>query len=271
MVQNKKTTLITGATSGIGRAFADALAARGYDLILTGRRQALLEETADALRARHGALVTALLAELSDERDIRRLEALIRSTDIDLLVNNAGFGLRGCFQDGPLEPYLQMERVHIDCTARLTYAALGRMCARDNGAIINVASDAAYMIAPGNAFYSGTKAFIKQFTEGLFLDLRGRGSHVRVQALCPGLTRTDFQLKMGMPKEKQKNRGVMRWQEPEAVVTRSLRFLEHDRPICVCGGAMGAAETMLSTLLPRRLYYLLALRLFPVPPQPAQL
>lgn len=192
-MQNKKTTLITGATSGIGRAFADALAARGYDLILTGRRQALLEETADALRARHGALVTALLAELSDERDIRRLEALIRSTDIDLLVNNAGFGLRGC------------------------------------------------------------------------------GSHVRVQALCPGLTRTDFQLKMGMPKEKQKNRGVMRWQEPEAVVTRSLRFLEHNRPMCVCGGAMGAAETMLSALLPRRLYYLLALRLFPVPPQPVQL
>ena len=211
-MQIYQTALITGATSGIGRAFAGALAAQGSNLILTGRRQALLEQTAAGLRAQYGVQVTVLPAELSDERDICRIEALIRATQLDLLVNNAGFGLRGCFQDGPLEPYLQMERVHIGCTVRLTYAALEQMCARDSGAIINVASDAAYMIVPANAFYSGTKAFIKQFSEGLYLDLRGRGSHVRVQALCPGLTRTDFQLKMGMPKGKQRNRGVMRWQ-----------------------------------------------------------
>ena len=143
-----------------------------------------------------------------------------------------------------------MERVHIGCTVRLTYAALEQMCARDSGAIINVASDAAYMIVPANAFYSGTKAFIKQFSE----------------ALCPGLTRTDFQLKMGMPKGKQRNRGVMRWQEPETVAARSLRCLERGRPVCHCGGAMGIAERLLCIFMPRRFYYPLALRLFPVPP-----
>ena len=265
-MQIYQTALITGATSGIGRAFAGALAAQGSNLILTDRRQALLEQTAAGLRAQYGVQVTVLPAELSDERDICRIEALIRATQLDLLVNNAGFGLRGCFQDGPLEPYLQMERVHIGCTVRLTYAALEQMCARDSGAIINVASDAAYMIVPANAFYSGTKAFIKQFSEGLYLDLRGRGSHVRVQALCPGLTRTDFQLKMGMPKGKQRNRGVMRWQEPETVAARSLRCLERGRPVCHCGGAMGIAERVLCVFMPRRFYYPLALRLFPVPP-----
>ena len=123
-MQIYQTALITGATSGIGRAFAGALAAQGSNLILTGRRQALLEQTAAGLRAQYGVQVTVLPAELSDERDICRIEALIRATQLDLLVNNAGFGLRGCFQDGPLEPYLQMERVHIGCTVRLTYAAL---------------------------------------------------------------------------------------------------------------------------------------------------
>ena len=132
-----------------------------------------------------------------------------------------------------------------------------------SGVIINVASDAAMVIVPGNAVYSGTKAYLKQFTEGLFLDLRCRGSHVTVQALCPGLTRTDFQLKMGMARERQRSRGMLRWQEPEAVVSRSLRWLARNRPVCLCGGAMGALEASLAACLPKRLYYRLILKLFP--------
>lgn len=262
-MREQKTALITGATSGIGRAFAREYAAGGYALVLTGRRQAPLEQTAAELREKYGVLVELFYLELSDRGCIETLQSVIAERRIEVLINNAGFGVKGYFQEEALEDYLRMIQVHVVCATELTRAVLPQMLARDSGVIINVASDAAMVIVPGNAVYSGTKAYLKQFTEGLFLDLRCRGSHVTVQALCPGLTRTDFQLKMGMTRERQRSRGMLRWQEPEAVVSRSLRWLARNRPVCLCGGAMGALEASLAACLPKRLYYRLILKLFP--------
>lgn len=254
---------ITGATSGIGAAFAEAYAKQGYHLILTGRREKKLRSFAESLRQKYGVDIKIFILELSKKQDVLLLSKELKNTPVDVFVNNAGFGIVGRFQSQPLEEYLRMIEVHVSSAVALTKAVLPQMIERDYGDIINVASDAAYMIVPRNAVYSGTKAFVKQFTEGLYLDLRSAGSHIRVQALCPGLTKTDFQLKLGMPEEKRKNRGLLRWQEPREVVAQSFRCLEKGRPLCICGGVTGRLEALISALLPKALYYRLVLRLFP--------
>src|SRR5581483_11439746 len=109
-----------------------------------------------------------------------------------LLVNNAGFGTKGRFFEAPLEKQIAMHRVHVDATMRLCYAALRSMTPRNEGAIVNVSWVAAFARSPANVSYCATKSYINAFTEGLFLELRGFGSRVRVQALCPGFTYTEF-------------------------------------------------------------------------------
>ena len=263
-MSNRPVALITGATSGIGLAFAQAYAQRGYDLFLTGRRQEILAKNAQYFEQHHHIFCRYRTCELSNEAQIEALAAEIANDTIDVLINNAGFGLTGAFPGQSAEDTLAMLRLHTLCTMRLTQAVLPQMLARNSGTIINVASDAAYVIVPGNALYSGTKAFIKQFTEGLYLDLLGLGSDVQVQALCPGLTKTDFQLKMGLSPENQTNHGVMRWQDAHTVVAHSLKALRQNRPVCICGGAMGVIENLLTRLLPKRLYYPLISKLFPL-------
>ncbi len=256
--------LITGATSGIGQAFAESFAQQGYDLILTGRRQELLAKNAQFFEAHYHIFCECLYLELSSADAIEALVQKIQGHTIEVLVNNAGFGLKGIFPEQPPAEILQMLNLHILCTTRLTQAVLPQMLSRNSGTIINVASDAAYVIVPGNAFYSATKAFIKQFTEGLYLDLRGIGSAVRVQALCPSLTKTDFQLKMGMSKAKQVDHGIMHWEEPQQVVSRSFKSLQNNQPVCICGGLMGKVENWLTRLLPKKLYYPFILSCFPL-------
>ena len=255
---------ITGATSGIGRAFAEAYAKLGYDLILIGRRQALLEKNAQFFEEHYHVFCQCLFLDLASADAIDTLSEKLRSTTVDVLINNAGFGLKGTFPRQSPEDTAKMLSLHVLCVTRLTQAVLPQMLSRNSGTLINVASDAAYVIVPGNALYSGTKAFIKQFTEGLYLDLRAQGSAVRVQALCPCLTKTDFQLKMGMSRDKQVNRGIMRWEDPQQVVAHSFHALAHDQPVCICGGWTGTVENLLTRLLPKRLYYPLMLKMFPL-------
>lgn len=257
-----KTALITGATSGIGRAFAFFYAGKGYDLILTGRRKEAMERTATELGGIHSGNIEVRYLELSDFNQVNALAEEMKKRRIDVLVNNAGFGCKGYVFQGDTEEYLKMVRLHVVCTLRFTLAVLGQMVERDEGTVINVASDAAYMAVPQNAVYAATKAFIKHFTEGVYLDLRSAGSHVSVQALCPGLTKTDFQLKMGMDPKKRVNHGFLRWQEPGRVVTESMKALKRNRPICICGGWMGQVEKVLATFLPKKLYYIIILSIF---------
>jgi short-subunit dehydrogenase len=208
--------LITGASSGIGTVFARKLAARGYDLILLARREDRLLALASELPVK----VEILIGDLSTEEGIATAERVVReSPRLELLVNNAGFGTKGRFWEASIESQQQMHQVHIMATMRLTHVALAAMVPRGRGGVISVSSVAAFGQSPGNVSYCATKAWINSFTEGLDMELRGLRSQVKVQALCPGFTRTEFHQTLGM--DTGKIPGWL-WLKADNVVAASL-------------------------------------------------
>jgi short-subunit dehydrogenase len=185
-----KTALITGASAGLGAQYARELAAAGTSLILVARRPDRLEELARDLRSKHGVKAEVVQADLSTSEGLATVEGRIASNPtLDLLINDAGFGGRTGFVKGETADHLNMVRVHIDATVRLTRAALPGMIDRGRGAVINVSSIAAFSPFSG-AMYSGTKAFLVMFSENLQAEVRRKG--IVVQALCPGMTHTEF-------------------------------------------------------------------------------
>lgn len=220
--------LVTGATAGIGAGFVDALGARGDDLILVARDQQRLDDLADQWRA-VGRDVEVIVADLSDRTGMARVEQRLAAEErpVDVLVNNAGFGLTQSFIGGDLEAEQAMLDVLVTAVLRLTHAAVPGMVARGRGRIINVSSVAGWI--PGGT-YSAAKAWVTSFTEGLSLDLHGTGVHA--VAVCPGYTRTEFHDRAGMHMD-----GVpsWMWQSVDDVVTQSLRDIERGRVISVAG------------------------------------
>jgi short-subunit dehydrogenase len=236
--------LITGASSGIGSVFARKLAQRGFDLILVARRQDRLDQAARELS---GVAVATLAADLSTDAGIEAVARRIAAEPaLEVLVNNAGFGLKGRFWETTAEEQLRMQRVHVEATLRLTHAALQRMVERGRGGIINVSSVAAFARSQGNVGYSASKGWINDFTEALHLELRGIGSYVRVQALCPGFTYTEFHDAMGVGRK-----GIPRWlwMNADAVVEASLDGLDRRR-LFVVPGLVYKLTTMLMPRLP---------------------
>jgi len=230
--ERNQLALITGATSGIGAAFARLLAAEGYGLILHGRRQPKLEQLAVELAAQHGVQTEVLIAELSDDTGIRRVEErILAAPQLSLLVNNAGFNARGKLWEADPAGMEQVITVHCTATMRLTRAALPAMRARNEGAIINVSSVAGFIASPGSVNYAASKAYLIRFSEGLALELRGTG--VMVQALCPGYTRTEFHSRQGIDPT---HVPPSMWMQAEEVVAESLRCLRRGRIICIPGG-----------------------------------
>jgi hypothetical protein len=220
--------LVTGASSGIGEAFARQLAARGTALVLVARRRDRL----DALAAEVGVPTEVLAADLGDPADLRRVEERVAATTdpVDLLVNNAGFGTTGSFATLDVEREDEEVRVNVLAVVRLTRAALPGMVQRGHGAVVNVSSLAAFQPDPGNATYGASKAFVLSFSEALAEELRTTG--VRVQALCPGYTRTEFQTTA----EYETSRIPKAvWQRPEQVVDASLAALDKGKALCVPG------------------------------------
>jgi uncharacterized protein len=223
--------LVTGGSTGIGAAFARRLARDGYDLIIVARNRDRLETLAKQLRSDHGAAVEPLPADLTNSAELRVVEDLIaRHEGLDLLVNNAGFGTAGQFSKLDVEKEDGEIRLNVVALVRLTRAALPGMLARSHGAIINVSSMAGLAPAPYNATYGATKAFVNSFTEALHEETRGSG--VRVQALCPGFTRTEFQERAGIDVS-----GIpsFAWMTAEAVVEASLAGLRRGEVVCVPG------------------------------------
>jgi hypothetical protein len=224
-----KLALITGASSGIGAVFARKLAARGYDLILVARR----EERLRALAANLESGSEILPADLSTEAGITAVESAIRSHPaLDLLVNNAGFGTKGRFWEADLAGQIGMHEVHVMATMRLTRAALEMMVPRRSGGVISVSSVAAFGQSPGSVSYCATKAWINSFTEGLDMELRDIGSPVKVQALCPGFTVTEFHQTAGMD---ARNIPRSLWMKAGDVVEASLDGLDRGDLIVVPG------------------------------------
>jgi len=211
---------ITGASAGLGTVFARKLAAQGYDLLLIARRRERLEKLARELTHSHGIAVEVCAADLADEAGITAAAARLSVEQrLHLLINNAGFGTVGRFHEIDVEGQTAMHRVHMDATMRLSHAALRGMVARNAGAIVNVASVAAFARSPANVSYCATKAWINAFTEGLYLELAGLGSNVTVQALCPGFTYTEFHDVIGIDRSKIPN---WLWMPADFVVDASL-------------------------------------------------
>jgi short-subunit dehydrogenase len=219
--------LVTGASSGMGAEFARALAARGYDLILVARRRERLEELAVALAPAHAEV---LVADLTQEGGLREVEE--RAGSVDLLVNNAGFGVHGFFWETDAEAQDRMHRLHVVATSRLSRAALAGMVARGRGAIVNVSSVAGFLPAAISSSYGATKCWMNRFTESLQLELRSAGSPVKVQALCPGFTVTEFHDVAGV--DRNTIPGWM-WLKAEDVVAASLAGLERGKLFVVPG------------------------------------
>ncbi len=225
--------VVTGASSGIGAVYSERLAARGYNLLLVARRKDRLDELARALREKHGIQAEGFVADLAGDNGLRSAEDRIAAADdLMMLVNNAGFGIRGLFQESDIARQEEMHRLHIIATMRLTHAALRGMMARGRGTIVNVSSVAAFSQSPWNTTYSATKAWMNSFTEALAVELKTLGAPVRLQALCPGFTVTEFHDVMGV------SRTIVPkgwWMTSEDVVDESLKGLERNQLIVIPG------------------------------------
>jgi uncharacterized protein len=255
--------LITGASSGIGAAFARRLAAEGYRLILVARRRDRLDRIASELGE-----VEVLQADLAEEAGLQLVEnRILAAPDLTLLVNNAGFGSMGRFFEIPVDSQDRMHKLHVIATMRLSHAALHGMVTRGGGAIINVSSVAAFGQNPGSISYCATKAWMNSFTEGLDMELKTAGSPVKVQALCPGFTITEFQDVIGMDRSRIP---AWLWMKAEDVVDASLKGLARNKLIVVPGRFYRVIRR-LQRRAPRWLRVVVTLRFWRAragPPQP---
>lgn len=197
-IQAKGTALITGASTGIGAIYADRLAKRGYDLILVARNKQRLASLARQLTNNTGRTVKTVDADLTSPADLQRVEDILRTNaGISLLVNNAGVGATAPLVASDIDKMDDMIRLNVTALTRLTYAAVPGFVARGNGTIINISSVVAIAPERLNGVYGGTKAFVLALTHSLVHELAGKG--VRVQAVLPGATATEFWDLAGLP------------------------------------------------------------------------
>jgi short-subunit dehydrogenase len=233
MAERRPLALVTGSSSGIGRAYAKALAARGHDLLLVARRRDRLEAVAKAATEAYGIEAEILVADLSDPQSLRRVETRIAGERrLTMLVNNAGIG--------GIKPFLEMDHayiqkmiaVNVTAVTLLTYAALPGMLQRGGGTIVNLASGLAYARMPGGAVYAATKAFVAQFTRILHDEYGTQG--IRFQALLPGLTRTELGTGQ-QPPDLMERVPAGQIGTPENAAKASLAGLELGELMCIPG------------------------------------
>lgn len=248
-----KRAVITGASGGIGYAYATQLAEAGYDLVLTGLEPVRLEEVIQQLKSKYHTDVRAVVADLAHTGGITALIADLKDFEpLDMLINSAGYGEHKFFHEEDEEDVLKMLNVQITATVRLVHALLPGMIARRSGSIITVSSLAAFVPAPGASIYSSSKAFLNSFMESIHMEVHHYG--IKVQSLCPGPTHTDFH--KGQEVEESLS-GIDFWMEPEDVVRISLRALQKGEVVCI-PGSMNKVIGNIAPMLPRRPYYHLA-------------
>jgi short-subunit dehydrogenase len=221
------TALITGASAGIGAAYAKQLAAKGSDLVLVARDVTRLQALAAELKAKHSVQVEVLQADLADRAQLDKVCVRSAQNDIDLVVNNAGFGIKQSFVGGTIEAEQYLLDVLVTAVMRITHAAMPGLIERNCGGVINVSSIAGWM---SSGTYSSAKAWVTSFSEALAT--RHNDSKVHVMALCPGYTRTEFHARANMETQTIPN---WMWLEVDAVVAKSLKDFEKGKPISVPG------------------------------------
>src|SRR2546423_10936963 len=255
------TCLVTGAPSGIGEALARGRASGGRGGTLTARRKERLVKLASELTDRYGVRAEVVACDLSSAAARRRMIKTIadRGLEVEVLVNNAGFGSAGRFQDLDGESEVQMVRTNVEAVVDLCAIYVQQMVARRRGAILNVASVAAYQPVPRQSTYAATKAFVLSLSEGLHPHLKGTG--VTATALCPGPTRTEFGDAAGIPEELFQIPGLV--YSAEDMAAAGVKAMERGRR-AVVPGATNLASAVGGRLMPRALVLPLIDRFYPV-------
>lgn len=229
MTQNENWAVVTGASSGLGAIFAEQLAKRGLSLVLTGRDEARLE----AVKQKIGPSthVELVVGDLGTDAGVEDLIARLDGREIDVLVNNAGFGTHGHFAEINADREHGLVAVNVDALVRLTHAVLPGMLARGRGGILNMASTIAFQPGTYQATYGASKAFVLSLSQALWAETRGTG--VTVTALCPGPTRTGFVDALGS--DVSHTEIYRHLAAPEPVVAAGLRALDRGRAVVVPG------------------------------------
>ncbi|MFA5119982.1 SDR family NAD(P)-dependent oxidoreductase [Zavarzinia sp.] len=245
-----RTALVTGASAGLGVAFAETLAKRGFALVLTARRADRLDALAEDLRKRFAVAVEVIPADLADPKAPADLVAAIaaRGIQVDMLVNNAGFGVPPAYENTTWEDQRDLIQVMVTAPAELTHRLLPGMIARRWGRILNVASLAAFVPAiPGSTLYAGAKSFVVRFSEFLAAEVRGKGVHVL--ATCPGFTRTEFHASAGIAEVAKAIPG-WQWQSAEVVAEEAVAAVMAGRESVLVNGTANKATAGLIKYLP---------------------
>lgn len=252
-----KIALVTGATSGIGAAFANHFAKNGYDLILTGHPDDnIMIDTSD-LAKKYSIKIDMILADLANETDVVKVEEIIKkNSTIEVLINNAGFVFWKPFWQNDIRSLEGMIKVHINAPVRFIYAALPAMKQNGKGIIINLSSLSSFIPIPRDSMYSATKLFQNSFMESLHISVRDKG--IKVQVLCPGFVNTNFHKRAGVNPSELKRNGIIRWMHAERVVGISIRNLSKKDKVIVVPGFWNKLIRLIITNIPRPLYYSLA-------------
>lgn len=226
--------VITGASSGIGKAFAISLASQGVDLLLIARREDRLTALSTELQQKYACTCENLALDLSNPANIEILAEKIRTLPaLHFLINNAGFGIQGDFVANDPQRETDMINLHVLATNQLCQAALPIMMLQKSGVIINVASVAGLMLTPHHINYDATKGYVILFSKVLAEEYSAYG--IRVQALCPGYTRTEFHQQNDFSTFDTSKMPSLLWMSPETVVEKSLAALKHKRVVYIPG------------------------------------
>src|ERR1700742_4582510 len=229
--------LVTGASAGIGEAFARLYARNGHDLVLTARRAERLEKLAEELRELHGADIQIVPADLGEPGAVDRIIAAIeaRGREVDVLINNAGYGLPGTYAETTWSDQQAFLQVLLTSVCEMTHKLLPGMLSRGYGRIVNVASLAGLVPGmPNHTLYGATKAFLVRFSQSLHLENLGTGVHVT--ALCPGYTWSEFHDVNGTREMANRSIPKFMWLDADTVVEQGYHAVEANRPVRVTGG-----------------------------------
>lgn len=247
--------LITGATSGLGLAYAREYAKEGYNLIITGRREDKIKANAMDIEQTYHMKVKVVIVDLANQEGLNYLLDKIKEDEIEVLVNNAGFGLKPVLVETTGEEMDRIMFLQMNAVVILTQYILKKMLVRKCGTVINISSDGAFAVMPRNVIYSSTKLFIINLTEGLYMELEK--SDIKVQVVCPGFIDTDFHESAGLNVVKKK-KGFMKFSSPEDIVSIAMKDLKKGKVVCVPGMDAKIVRLMVH-FLPRKMFYRIAI------------